>query len=216
MCFSATASFSAGALLVGAGIVAIRQIESPKMLPFAAVPLLFGLQQLTEGITWLTFPDPELASLNQVLKILYVIFAFVVWPVWIPLSMWLMEPDAARKKILYWFLWIGGIIAAYIIYCLYAYEVTATIEGKHIRYQLLFPNLAFRRTLYFSATLLPTFISSLRFMKLLGGAILGSLIFSAIFFFYWVLSVWCFFAAILSLLVLLVIAYNKQAIATAP
>jgi uncharacterized membrane protein len=66
-----------------------------------------------------------------------------------------------------------------------------------------------RRSLYFFVTLIPFFISSLRFMKLLGIAFLGFLIISYYFFLGYVISVWCFFAAVLSALVLFVIISNK-------
>ncbi len=60
MCFSASVSFAASALLGGSGIVAIKKSESPRMLAFASLPIIFGVQQLTEGILWLTFSNPEL------------------------------------------------------------------------------------------------------------------------------------------------------------
>lgn len=95
-------------------------------------------------------------------------------------------------------------------YCFFTYEVKASIETHHIRYQMLFPNLGLRRALYVPATLAPLFLSSLKWMKLLGSAFLGSLILTFIFYTYCVISVWCFFAALLSALVLLVITtYNK-------
>lgn len=50
MCFSAPVSFSAGAVLLGLG-----SAKRPRELPFAAIPLLFAIQQLSEGVIWLTF-----------------------------------------------------------------------------------------------------------------------------------------------------------------
>ena len=53
MCFSATASFAAGIGLTGLGLVTVWRVPEPRQRPFAALPLLFGLQQLTEGALWL-------------------------------------------------------------------------------------------------------------------------------------------------------------------
>ena len=57
MCFSATASFSTGALLLGIGTLTLRSAlaaHQQRELPFAAIPLLFATQQLIEGMIWLT------------------------------------------------------------------------------------------------------------------------------------------------------------------
>ena len=171
MCFSAGASFGAGALLAGAGIIAIKKIETPRMLAFASLPVLFGIQQLSEGILWRTFYNPELTSWHNTFIYLFILFSHVIWPIWIPFAVWLMEPDKARKKMIFYCMLIGGAHSAYIIYCLFTYEVSAVIETMHIRYQLHFPNLVLRRILYFSAIGAPFFLSSLRWMKLLGGAL---------------------------------------------
>lgn len=50
MCFSATASFSAGALLLGLGSLTLKSARHPRELPFAAIPPLFAIQQLSEGV----------------------------------------------------------------------------------------------------------------------------------------------------------------------
>ena len=57
MCFSATASFSAGAALLIVGAVTVRRARRRAELPFSLIPVLFGIQQLIEGAIWLTFPD---------------------------------------------------------------------------------------------------------------------------------------------------------------
>lgn len=209
MCFSAGASFGASALLIGAGIGSMKRSGSTAMLPFATVPILFGIQQFAEGILWLSFLNSELAPWHVPSIYFFLFFAQVIWPLWVPFSIWLMEPDPTRKRILSYFMILGGGFSAYLVYCLFAYEVSAVVDGGHIKYYLYFPNMELRRSLYFFVTLIPFFISSLRFMKLLGIAFLGSLIISYYFFLGYVISVWCFFAAVLSALVLFVIISNK-------
>ncbi len=212
MCFSASASFGAGAILVGAGVYAIKTIESPRMLAFASVPIIFGVQQLSEGLLWLSFSNPDFVSWRNISIYSFIFFAQVIWPVWVPFAVGLMEPDKTRKKMISYFMWIGGAFSIYIIYCLFTYEVSAIIEARHIRYLIDFPNLGLRRSIYILITLVPIFLSSLRWMKVLGGAFLGSLVLTYMLYnkFHFLFSVWCFFAAILSVLVLFVIAYNKE------
>ena len=65
MCFSATASFSAGAVLTGLGAVSLSKASSPREYPFASIPLLFGIQQITEGFVWLSMTHPDYAFLQE-------------------------------------------------------------------------------------------------------------------------------------------------------
>lgn len=51
MCFSATASFTAGTALVGVGSVTLRKSHGRRELRLALIPALFGIQQLSEGTT---------------------------------------------------------------------------------------------------------------------------------------------------------------------
>lgn len=55
MCFSDTASVTADALLTGVGTLTLRSASRPRELPFAAIPLLFAIQSVGEGVIWLTF-----------------------------------------------------------------------------------------------------------------------------------------------------------------
>ena len=50
MCFSASASFIAGTSLSAVGVAALRNTKARSEQPLAAIPLLFGIQQLTEGV----------------------------------------------------------------------------------------------------------------------------------------------------------------------
>ncbi|WP_422879841.1 DUF6629 family protein [Nodosilinea nodulosa] len=53
MCFSASVSFAASAVLIPVGVYCIRvALSNTAYLPFAAVPLAFGIQQGFEGVIW--------------------------------------------------------------------------------------------------------------------------------------------------------------------
>jgi len=55
MCFSAPASFIAGTAHSVIGGAAHRKTRAKSVIPFAMIPFLFGIRQLTEGVVWLTF-----------------------------------------------------------------------------------------------------------------------------------------------------------------
>jgi len=210
MCFSASISFGASVLLLGTGVSAIKKVESPKMLAFASIPILFGIQQLSEGILWLTLPDPDLINWQRMSIYLFLIFAQIIWPIWIPLSMWLIEKDKGRKKILRYLLILGATISTYLIYWVLTSEVSAFIIERHIKYSFYYPNQNLYVALYLLSTIPPLFIASLKKVKVFGWSLIGSLALSYIFFFHYIVSVWCFFAAILSVQILLIIVYNKK------
>ena len=55
MCFSATASFVASGALSALGVATLRATQRKAEIPFATIPLLFGIQQFVEGVLWLSF-----------------------------------------------------------------------------------------------------------------------------------------------------------------
>src|SRR5687768_16565317 len=99
MCFSAEASFAAGAILLGIGVVSLNKAVSGPQRVLAGIPLLFSIQQFDEGILWLTFSNPAYMHWWQPAILTFLFYAQVVWPVFVPLSMTLIEKDPFRKRI---------------------------------------------------------------------------------------------------------------------
>lgn len=213
MCFSAGASFGASAVLAGVGVTAIKKSgKSPQRL-FAAIPLLFAAQQLAEGFVWMWLMHTGYASLQMPAVYFYVFFAYAVWPVYIPLSFLIMEINTQRKKIL-WILFIAGTIEMiYTIVCVLLYSVQASANNHHIVYTFNYPtalsDLIFLRDgIYFIATLPAAFISSRKGAWIFGVMLIASYVVSEIFFREAVVSVWCYFAAALSVIIFFLIKKN--------
>ncbi len=223
MCFSATASFAASAALGTIGGIAVAKAKTKPQRVFATIPLIFALQQLTEGLLWLSLKNADIAAWQNSLTYIYLVFAMAVWPLWIPYTIWLLEKDAKRKKIIKLFVWIGAVVAAGVgvVLAVYPVEVvtpfcfncpdisTATLR-HHLHYEFAIPQMvknliiAFS-VLYITATIIATFISSIKKMRWLGIVFLVSYLFAVNFYNGFVISVWCFFAAVLSFVVLWII-----------
>lgn len=77
MCFSATASFTAGGALLLIGAITTTRVTKSVEMPFAMIPVLFGLQQIIEGVLWLTLPD-EAPLTNMILTYAYSVFSHVL------------------------------------------------------------------------------------------------------------------------------------------
>lgn len=197
MCFSATASFTAGALLLGAGILSVRSARGPHELPLAAIPLLFAIQQLTEGVIWLTFRY-EAPLLNAVMTHAYSFFSHVLWPVYVPVAVLLIEPPGWRRSMLWGFSAAGTAVAAYLMYMLVAFPVLSRATGQHIEYVSPHFFAAAVMSVYLLSTAISPMVSTHRLVKIFG--MLAAASFAAAYYFYarWFISVWCLFAAVLS------------------
>jgi hypothetical protein len=197
MCFSATASFTAGILLLGAGIVAVKSARSPRELPLAAIPLLFSIQQLIEGVVWLTFRY-DAPLLNVAMTHAYSFFSHVLWPVYVPVAVLLIEPRGWRRTTLWAFSAAGAGVAAYLLYMLVAFPVVSRATGQHIEYVSPHFFAAAVMSVYLLSTAISPMASTHRWVKVFGVLALAS--FGAAYYFYarWFISVWCLFAALLS------------------
>lgn len=178
----------------------------------SSVPLMLSIQQFCEGILWLSLSRPEYAEWEKPATYVFLLFAQIIWPFYIPLAIMLLEKHALRRKILSWLFLIGIFQAFYLAYGMALYNVQASIESSHIRYNLDFPgaNQWFSGVLYIMATGMSPFVSSIKRMRLMGIIILFSYLYSRILFEYYVISVWCYFAALISFVVLAIILQLKK------
>ncbi len=200
MCFSASASFGAGIVLTVVGVASIKKTHHPSQLPFASIPLLFGVQQIAEGVLWLTLQNHNNTDIQDSAKFIYLFFAQVLWPIWVPIAILLLEKSTTRRSIQNVLVASGVVVGCYLAYCLFTFNVEAKIVGHHIAYVQDFPFSLknYGIILYASATIAPPFFSHLKRMWLFGLAVLTSYAISAFFYDHYVLSVWCFFASIIS------------------
>lgn len=197
MCFSATASFTASATLAVVGTATVLKVRDKKNLIIAVVPLLFAFQQFCEGIVWSTLYNPDLAWLNQIAKYSFLFFACSVWPIISPLGLYKFEKLASRKKYLKMCVFIGCIVSSWLLFHLVAGSPTVEFKGNLFYYMDLMYRLP-TRILYLIAVTVPAFISSDKNIKMFRGLSFLSFV-AADFFYHWcAVSVWCFFAALLS------------------
>jgi hypothetical protein len=101
MCFSAEASFAASAVLLPAGIYCTRiaLVWRRRALPLAVIPLIFSVQQFAEGFVWLGLRSED-SRLITIASLSFLAVALVVWPVWLPLSVLCLEQEKRRRRCL--------------------------------------------------------------------------------------------------------------------
>lgn len=201
MCFSATASFTAGTLLTAIGVATVKKTQRKIEIPFAMIPLLFGLQQFIEGLLWLSFQFNS-HLLNVIMTYVFTFVSHVFWPIFIPLSIGLLEIVPWRKKVINVFQITGAALGAYLLYIIIRYPITSEIQ-THIVYVLPHFHNQLVLVLYIAVTCISAFFSSHRVINIFG--FLALILFLLAYWFYFVafFSVWCFFSAILSVVIYL-------------
>lgn len=220
MCFSATASFTLAGALVPTGIFTVMRTarSDSAWVPFAAFPLAFGLQQGIEGAVWLGlqngYPDVvRIASRG------FLFFSHFFWLAWVPLSVWRIETGPRRKWLLALLIVIGFAFGVSIFLPSFLLndwlEVAVMNHSLDYRTTLIYDGYVDRtalRLFYAAIVVTALFLSTDWRIKVFGGLVTISLVATYGLFAYAFISVWCFFAAILSgYLVAVVYLDSKQA-----
>ncbi len=200
MCFSPEASFTGGIIISAIGVATAIKVHKPSQIIFASIPLFFGVQQIAEGFLWLSILNPEYLYLKKFCTYFFLTMADFLWPTMIPLAVLFMEKNKKKRKALWVLLGMGITLSMYYAFCLISFDVTPVISGFHIKYVNNFPRPLgyFAFAIYLIVTITPLFISSIKKTKLLGGLMFLSCLITGIFFTQYLLSVWCFFAALIS------------------
>ncbi len=202
MCFSAGASFTASAVLLGMGALSLYQAQRPRERMFAAMPLWFALQQFIEGLLWLSF-DQAAPRLTQLTTHAFAFFSHVWWPIYVPLAVLLLEPPGRHRPALWWMVLAGALLGGYLLTILLSYPVLARISGQHIEY--ISPHFHALTTmgLYLLTATVSPMLSSHRLVRWFGVLSVLAFVVAYAIFATWFISVWCYFAALLSSVVCL-------------
>jgi hypothetical protein len=210
MCFSAQASFVAAGITGAIGIVTLARVNEPRELPFAATPLLFAFQQAAEGLLWLNLPSAPDGSLTTVLTFLYLFLAEAFWPLYAPLAVWLIEPSVHRRNLMVVCLGVGAGVSAYLLWWLLGHSHIATIQDGHIVYATESRHTDAIGVACLAATGLPLLLSSQRTVVVLGAIVLAGLVVAYAFYWEAFVSVWCFFAAAASVVILCHLEWSRR------
>ena len=211
MCFSAEASFTAAAILLPAGAIGVQRAYRTdwRYLPFAALPVLFGLQQLLEGLVW-TGNALSSDAMVQRFSLAYMFFSWLAWPVWVPLSTYFLEP-CGRRYIYLIFAIIGGMVGVlqYLPYFAHEGWLVTKFLPHAISYQgtVLFDFIMRREltnAIYFFVIVAPLLTSSNRHAQIFGLLISVVATVTDLFFEFAYISVFCFGGALMSLYIVYV------------
>ena len=205
MCFSATASFVAGSGLIALGGASFTVAKKEHRV-IAAIPLLFGIQQISEGVQWLYLNH---GSTSFVAGYGFLFFVFLVWPIYTPAFIYILDKKNRRKII--WFIFLGILVSLYSLGAPLTQNLTIQKINMCVGYDFInYPYKEFLTIAYLIAVFGPFFVSSKKVFNWFGVVFAFFAIISWYFYQATFLSVWCFFSAIVSFMFFLYIRSEKS------
>src|SRR5271163_3846892 len=112
MCFSPQADLVGGVVITAIGIDAVRHVRQRReLIALAWLPLLLGAHQFIEALVWLWLQGHVPRDVGHVALWAYLLIAFVVLPIFVPLAVIALEPTRGRKAMMAPFALTGTVIA---------------------------------------------------------------------------------------------------------
>jgi hypothetical protein len=137
MCFSAQADVVGGVVIAAIGLDAVRQVQKQHdHLAFAALPLLLGAHQLDEALVWLGLQGHIPHGIGVVATWIYLAFAFVVLPTYVPLALRALEPPGGRRTVMSGFVGLGVLVSAGLLGAMVRGPVKAHLGDYHVSYTI--------------------------------------------------------------------------------
>lgn len=201
MCFSATASFASSAVIGVIGLATLARAQHPREWLFASIPLLFALHQFEEGAVWLALGGNDLLGRVDVWGFVYMLYAQGLLTLLIPLSVWLIEPDCIRRWRVLPFLVLGAGLTVYMLSALIRFHTSIYVEEHSVVYRNPASSHLWIAVPYVIATCGALFFSGYRYIVVLGAVNLAGVVLTLWLKQYAFTSVWCAYAAVVSVLV---------------
>jgi hypothetical protein len=135
VCFSAQADLLGGIVVGAIGVDVVRHVDRRRdHLLLAALPLLLAAHQLDEAFVWWGLQGHVASGVGRVATWMYLLFAFVVLPVFVPIAVWALEPPGRRRWGMVPFAALGVVVSGVLLHAMLHGPVTATLGHYHLSY----------------------------------------------------------------------------------
>lgn len=201
MCFSVQADLVAGGVLLPVGVMTLREVKQRRELLFALLPLLFAVHQLVEAFVWAGVDGDVSQSVQHAAALAYVVYALPVLPTLVPLAVLLLEPRRLRLRVTP-FVVLGLVVSGVFAEAVFAHPVRVIVHPHALEYQTGSYNSAVWTTLYVVAVIGPSVLSGYKSIVTFGVLNLVGLSVFAVIYVEAFASLWCVYAALISVLVL--------------
>ena len=199
VCFSPEGDLVGGLVVTAIGVDATRHLRGrSNHLLLATMPLLFGAHQLDESLVWWGLQGHVPHEVGRVAMWIYLVIAFVVVPVIVPLAIFKLQPTRRRRWIIMPFLALGVGVASVLLVTMVRGPVTVKLGNYHLGYSIGLRHGILIIGLYVLATCGSLLFSGYKDVVIFGVANLVAVIILARLTADGFASLWCFYAALAS------------------
>jgi len=196
-------NFTLAGVLLAIGVLTLKKVSHVNEWVFASLPLLFGLHQFDQGIVWLGLMHLINPQTLHTSAELFVFYAQAALPLWVPLAIWLIEPNGTKRKLLAALLVIGALLAAYVSWGLTQYPTRVFIHNGSLVYSNAATEHLWVALLYILTTCGSLVLSRSVTVQLFGWLNLIGLVVVYLIAHYAFTALWCLYAAMVSVMLYL-------------
>jgi len=192
------------------GVDACRHLRGRNdHLLLAALPVMLGVHQLVEAFVWWGVEGHVPHAVGRAAIWIYLLIAFVVLPIFVPVAVSALEPTLARRWRMAPFVVLGTGVSAVLLYAMLRSPVGATEKRFHISYDVTLSHGGFIVVLYIIAVCGALLFSGYVHIELFGFANLVAIAILAWLTLDGFASLWCGYAALSAGAIALHMRYAK-------
>jgi len=198
--FFAILNFTLSGAIAIVGILTLRKVSTPNEVVFASLPLLFALHQFTQGFVWLGMYHLIEPRALHMAEDIFVFYAQGFLQFLVPFALWLIEPAGIRKSLIGILTIIGALLMIYTMWGLSVQPTSVSIENNALAYLNPWTDKLWVALIYVLTTCGSLILSSSIAIQLFGWLNLIGLTIIYLLKPYAFTSVWCLYAAAISVL----------------
>ncbi len=196
-----TADLVVGTALVPVAVLSLREVRHRRELPFAALPAVFAAHQLLEVAVWAGLDGDVSAGVANLAMRAYLFIAWPLLPIYLPLAVLMLEPRGSRVRVAP-FLALGSVVSVYLAFVVLANPVEVIRHPYGLEYATVVQHPVVWAVLYIVAVIGAPLMSGYRSIVVFGALNLVGLLLVAVFYAQEFASLWCIFAAVSSIIIL--------------
>jgi hypothetical protein len=210
VCFAPQADLVAGIGVTAIGVDAWRNVRGRSdHLLLATLPIILGVHELVEDFVWWGLQGHVPHEAGRVALWAYMVIAFVVLPVFVPLAVLMLEPTTRLRRRMAPFVALGAVVSTVLLVAMLRGPVSAARHPWHLSYSIALPHAVIIVGLYVVAICGALLFSGYRNILLFGLGNLAVVVLLAALTADGFASLWCVYAAISAGAIALHMRYAK-------
>ena len=194
MCLGPEVDIAVGIGIAALAVETIRKNPESRTLPISLIPAIFSIHLFASAIVWFGFEKQVPSLIQTVATYLYIAIAFILWPTYVPIAIYCIEPPGWRKQLLAILATLGGLTSVQFLVATWHGNSSATQGDYFIDFHVT-GTPAYSGALYFVTTCGAVLLSNYRPLLIWGIANAAVVAFLTATANHGLPSLWCFWAA---------------------